>query len=157
MLNHSSECLVAQSAFSGLSPRSSRGYELRDAEHQPTALIVDDDPDIAPLVGTALRSFDIGTESVSGGADALMQLYRRPYDLVILDLALGDVPGFEVLRALREAPLNRDVPVLILTADGSHEAIARSFGYGADEFVKKPFDLHELGMRAFRLISPFRH
>jgi len=139
-----------------MSPRPSRCYEVRDTEREPTVLIVDDDPDIAPLVDSALRPFDIAAEAVLGGADALIHVHSRRYELVVLDLALGDIPGFDVLHALKEAPLNKDTPVLIVTANGSHEAIARSFGYGADEFVKKPFDLRELGMRAFRLIHPFR-
>jgi DNA-binding response OmpR family regulator len=117
-------------------------------------LLVDDDPDVPPLVDAALRPFDFGVEAVGRGVEALERLRVRPYDLVVLDLAMGDVHGFEVLRALREFPMNSRVPVLVLTADGSHEALARSFGLGADEFVKKPFDLRELGMRAFRLIQP---
>jgi DNA-binding response OmpR family regulator len=156
MLNYPSQCLVVKSALSRLPASSSKCFEVKDTERAPTALIVDDDPDIAPLVDAAFRPFDIRTEAVSGGADALLHLYTHPYDLVVLDLAMGDVPGFDVLRSLRETRLKTNLPVLVLTADGSHEAIARSFGYGADEFVKKPFDLHELGMRAFRLIYPFR-
>jgi DNA-binding response OmpR family regulator len=56
---------------------------------------------------------------------------------------------------LRAEPRFKHLKVLILTANVSHEALARSFGHGADDFVKKPFDLHELAMRAFRLIRPF--
>ena len=155
MLAYALECLDAQ-VLSRLSPYSSQRYEFHVSEPEPTVIIVDDDPEIAPLVNKALMPFDIRTEAVVGGTDAIMRMRKRRYDLVVLDLAMGDVNGFDVLRAIRELPLNKDVPVLILTANGSPEALARSFGHGADEFVKKPFDLHELGIRAFRLIRPFR-
>lgn len=122
------------------------------AKHKYTALVVDDDPDIAPLVDAALRPFHIQTGTVTQGMDALMCMQERRYDLIVLDLGMSDVDGLDVLQILREQPANREVPVLILTANGSDEALARSFGYGANEFVKKPFDLRELGMRAFRLI-----
>ena len=124
---------------------------------EPSVLVADDDPDIAPLVDASLKPFHICTEAVSGGVEAMMRLRVRKYDLVILDLGMADVHGYGVLRALRRLPLNRDVPVLILTANGTNEAIARSFGHGADEFVKKPFDPREFGLRAFRLIRPFEN
>ena len=147
MLNYASQCLDTQLALSRLSPHVT--------ESELAVLIVDDDPDVAPLVDRALRPYNICTEAVMRGVDAIARMRRSRYDLVVLDLAMGDVHGFDVLRMIRELPLNRDIPVLILTADGSHEAMARSFGIGADEFVKKPFDPRELGMRAFRLMRPF--
>jgi DNA-binding response OmpR family regulator len=122
----------------------------------PSVLIADDDPNVAPLVVAALKPYHIHTEAVTGGADALARLRERTFNLVVLDLEMAGIHGFDVLRALREIPRYERVPVLILTANGSHEAIARSFGHGADEFVKKPFDISELGLRAFRLIRPFR-
>ena len=124
--------------------------------HPPSVLIADDDPNIAPLVVAAMKPYHIHTEAVAGGADALSRLRERTYNLVILDLEMAGLHGLDVLRALREIPQYEHLPVLILTANGSNEAIARSFGYGADEFVKKPFDISELGLRAFRLIRPFR-
>jgi DNA-binding response OmpR family regulator len=125
--------------------------------HPPTVLIADDDPNVAPLVMAALRPYHIHAEAVTGGADALSRLRDHTYNLVVLDLEMTGIHGFDVLRAIREIPRHERIPVLILTADGSHEALARSFGHGADEFVRKPFDISEFGLRAFRLIRPFRH
>lgn len=122
----------------------------------PSVLIADDDPNIAPLVLAALKPYRLHTEAVHDGAQALSRLRQRIFNLVILDLEMAGVHGLDVLRGLREIPRYEHLPVLILTADGSNDAIARSFGYGADEFVKKPFDISELGLRAFRLIRPFR-
>jgi len=143
------------SAFSGSLPCSRRNCEVSVREPRPTVLIVDDDPDIAPLVERALKPFHLQTEAVTGGADAINHMRQRSFDLVVLDLAMSDVHGLDVLQALRKLPLNKDVPVLILTANGSDDAIVGSFGLGADEFMRKPFNRRELGMRVLHLIRPF--
>jgi DNA-binding response OmpR family regulator len=156
MLTHESRLGDSETQISTVPSSSQARSPACDLlEADPTVLIVDDDPDIAPLVNIALRPFGVPTESVANGADALRLLGERTYHLVILDLAMGDLHGFDVLRALRNEPMNKRLPVLILSGNATHEALARSFGYGADEFVKKPFDICELGMRAFRLIRPF--
>jgi DNA-binding response OmpR family regulator len=131
-------------------------FDLHVDLHPPSVLIADDDPNVAPLIRAALRPYQIHTEVVLGGADALTRLRERSYNLLVLDLEMAGMHGFQVLRALRETPRYERVPVLILTANGTSEALARSFGSGADEFIRKPFDLREFGVRAFRLIRPFQ-
>jgi two-component system, OmpR family, response regulator TctD len=131
-------------------------FDLHVDTHPPSVLIADDDPNVAPLVRAALRPYQVHTEVVLGGTDALSRLRERSYSLLVLDLEMAGVHGFQVLRALRETPRYERVPVLILTANGTNEALARSFGSGADEFIRKPFDLREFGLRAFRLIRPFQ-
>lgn len=121
---------------------------------QPTALIVDDDPDVAPLVRAALGPFAISVEDVLDGAAALERLRANRYDLVILDLAMNGLNGFDVLQTLKKQALLRAIPVIVLTANANDESLARSFGYGADDFVIKPFKPTELGMRAYRLLYP---
>jgi CheY-like chemotaxis protein len=120
----------------------------------PSVLIVDDDPNIAPLVIRALKPYRMNTEVVTGGAEALVRLRERPYSLLVLDLEMTDVHGLDVLRTLRDVPRFQRLPVMILTAHANSQTLTRSFGIGADEFMKKPFDLHEFGVRAFRLIRP---
>ncbi len=134
----------------------SRSVECRAAADEPLVLIADDDPNIAPLVDVALKPFHFRTDAVASGAAALVRLRARSYDLLVLDLGMADVDGFDVLRNLRDQPDYERVPVLILSGNSSDDALARSFGYGADEFIKKPFDLFDLGVRAFRLARPFR-
>lgn len=156
MLTYASTCREAEAPE--ISEHAKRSPVWCDTpESISPVLVVDDDPDIAPLVELAMRPFRIPMESVASGAEAIERFKERTYNLVILDLAMGDVHGFDVLRQLRGQPQVSRTPVLILTANVTHEALARSFGYGDDEFVKKPFDVCELGMRAFRLIRPFDH
>ena len=121
---------------------------------KPAALVVDDDPDVPPLVERALARFDIFSDSVDDGAKAIARLRALTYDLVILDLGMPEPNGFEVLQALKKESRLRRIPVLVLTGDNSNDALARSFGCGADDLVVKPFNASELGLRAYRLLHP---
>src|ERR1700676_906907 len=121
---------------------------------KPSALVVDDDPDIPPLVEHALGRYSLSTESVNDGASAMARLRASTYDLVILDLAMAGPHGFDILLSLKKETKLREIPVIVLTGNDSDEALARSFGYGADDFVLKPFKANELGMRAYRLLYP---
>ncbi len=132
-------------------------FDLQMDLRPPSVLIADDDPNVPPLVMAALKPYHMDAEIVTGGAEALARLRERSYSLLVLDLQMAGVHGLQVLRTLRETPRYERVPVLILTANASNEALARSFGNGADEFIRKPFDLREFGVRAFRLIRPFQH
>jgi len=120
----------------------------------PSALIVDDDPDIPPLVRVALGRYAISSEDVNDGVKAMERLRAHRCDLVILDLGMSGPDGFDVLLALKKDAHLRGIPVIVLTGNDSEEALARSFGYGADDFVLKPFRANELGMRAYRLLYP---
>ena len=119
-----------------------------------SALLVDDDPDISPLVELALAPYNLEIEGVGDGASALARLDARDYDLMILDLGMAELDGFAVLQAMKKETRWRRIPVIVLTANKSEEALARSFGCGADDFVVKPFQPNELGIRSHRLIRP---
>ena len=120
----------------------------------PSALVVDDDPDIPPLVKLALGRYGVSSDSVNDSASAINRLRVASYDLVILDLGMAGPTGFDVLLTMKKGTRLREIPVIVLTGNDSDEALARSFGYGADDFVLKPFNANELGMRAYRLLYP---
>jgi DNA-binding response OmpR family regulator len=115
---------------------------------------VDDDPDVPPLVKLALDRYAISSDSVNNGASAMVRLRAGTYDLLILDLAMAAPTGFDVLLALKKETKLQKIPIVVLTGNDSDEALARSFGYGADDFVLKPFNANELGMRSYRLLFP---
>lgn len=106
-----------------------------------TILVVEDDPTIARVVSTALRSVGMRAVMVDRGDDVLPALRRDAVDLVVLDLTLPGMDGIEVCRRLREA---HEVPVVILSARG--EEVDRILGLeiGADDYVTKPFSPREL-------------
>lgn len=113
-------------------------------------LIVEDDAMLAEAIGSALRqSAHLVTHAASGDeADRL--LAAGEFDLVLLDLGLPRLDGFEVLRRLRE---RRDkVPVLVLTARDAPEDRVAGLDLGADDYLTKPFRLDELEARVRALI-----
>lgn len=109
-------------------------------------LVVEDDPDIAELVEHHLSRAGYDTSVVASGADALDQIRRRP-DLVVLDLMLPGLSGFEICRLMRSDPQTASVPVIMLTARAEEEARVRGLELGADDYVTKPFSPRELVAR----------
>ena len=111
-------------------------------------LVVDDEENIAFLLRSALRHFGFDVDVASDGRSALRTVRAQPPDLVVLDVMLPDVDGFEICRRMRDEGI--DTPVLFLTArDGSDEAV-RGLTLGADDYVTKPFSLEEVVARSRR-------
>jgi two-component system OmpR family response regulator len=112
------------------------------AETPVRVLVVDDEPNITDLVATALRyeGFDVAT--ASGGRAAIEQVASYRPHLVVLDVMMPDLDGFEVARRLRQE--GRRVPVLFLTARDATEDKVRGLTLGGDDYVTKPFSLEEL-------------
>ncbi|MBS0468658.1 MAG: response regulator [Proteobacteria bacterium] len=108
-------------------------------------LLIEDNPKLACTLAAELRTAGMVLDCVADGlhADALLQVER--YDVVILDLGLPSLGGIEVLRRVRAR--GDDVPVLILTASGEVPDRVRGLNAGADDYLPKPFDLHELVAR----------
>jgi len=103
----------------------------------PKILIVDDESDIVDLVGRIARSMGYEVQGVSNGAEALRAIDRACPDLVLLDVMMPQKDGWEVLQAIRN---RSDVPVIMLSALGSADDHVKGFGYGADDYISKPFD-----------------
>jgi DNA-binding response OmpR family regulator len=106
--------------------------------------IVDDDTDIRQLVAYELVDEGHEVSVAKDGAEALEVLLESSLDLVVLDIMMPRVDGFEVLQRLNEAAARDDVKVLILTAKGSERDWEQGFALGADMYMTKPFDPEEL-------------
>ncbi|MCP3998231.1 MAG: response regulator [bacterium] len=116
-----------------------------------SVLIVEDDLNIGKLMQNLLIGHDITTEVVTDGLMALERLRQVTPSLVILDLALPLVDGWEVLNTLRHA--GRGVPVIIVTAHGQGEGANRALAAGADRFFEKPFEPTQLIEAVFELLA----
>lgn len=108
-------------------------------------LVIEDDPLILDVVCVGLERAGFVIDSVSDGHSADLRLATENYDLVILDLGLPGLDGYEVLRKLRIR--GKQVPVLVLTARDELEDRVRTLEAGADDYVVKPFKLPELVAR----------
>ena len=119
------------------------------AEPAPKVLVVDDEEHITELVkmGLSMNGFEV--ERASTGRGALEAIEKNRPDLVVLDIGLPEMDGWEVLERIRDLS---EVPVLILTAhDLEHEKV-RGLTSGADDYLTKPFGVQELGARIQALL-----
>jgi len=108
-------------------------------------LIIEDDPYIAELQKDYFMLHDFEVELSFDGEDGLSKAMSGQFDLLILDLQLPGVDGFEICKKIRE---QLDIPILIVSAKKEELDKIRGFGLGADDFVTKPFSPNELVARA---------
>ena len=113
-------------------------------------LVVDDDPDVRDSLERALRCAGYAVTTAVHGADALDQLARAPADLIVLDVLMPIVDGFDACRRLRER--GNATPVLVLTARDAVEDRVAGLEAGADDYLVKPFALRELLARVRALL-----
>jgi DNA-binding response OmpR family regulator len=111
---------------------------------QPSVLVVDDEPAILDSVSYTLRTEGFSVDETADGMSALSAVARRRYDVMILDVMLGDLSGVEVCRRVRELS---DVPILMLTARDTEADVVIGLEAGADDYVTKPFSMLELVSR----------
>jgi two-component system, OmpR family, phosphate regulon response regulator PhoB len=117
---------------------------------QPAAdriLVVDDEPDIVALVAYHLAKAGYRVATASSGTDALDMARRDRPSLIVLDLMLPGISGFDVLEQLRGDDATRDVAVLMLTARREEPDRIRGLSLGADDYLTKPFSPPELVLR----------
>jgi two-component system phosphate regulon response regulator PhoB len=113
-----------------------------------TVLVVEDEPDIAELLQYVLTQEGFHVETAPDGRTALERARHVHPSLVVLDLMLPEVPGMEVLKALKGAPETRGARVILLTAKKDELDRVLGFELGADDYVTKPFSPRELVLRA---------
>lgn len=113
-------------------------------------LIIDDDPSLAQVIKTVLEREGFICDTVALGEDGLEYSRIYPYDIIILDLILPDMHGFEVLKFIRNSSI--DIPVLILSSIGDSEKKIKGLGFGADDYLSKPFENQELVARVKAIV-----
>ncbi len=112
---------------------------MADGDRIPKVLVVDDEPNIRELVEVALKFHGCAVAVSASGKDALHQAGAYEPDLMILDVMLPDMDGFEVCRTLRSE--GNDVPVIFLTARDTTSDTIRGLTLGGDDYVTKPFSV----------------
>jgi response regulator RpfG family c-di-GMP phosphodiesterase len=128
--------------------------------NQPTTiLIVDDEPSGRETLAALLHSQHYQLAFAVGGADALAQAPKLQPDLILLDVMMPEINGFEVCRRLRADPAIAEVPIVLITALDDRGSRLEGIEAGADDFVTKPFDRIELRarIRAITRLNRYRH
>ena len=114
-------------------------------ESQKRILIVDDDDEIRELLEFDIRSSGYFVDSAKDGLEGLNKALNNTYDLILLDVMMPKMNGFDVCKNIRNAKLS--IPILMLTAKGTIEDKTTGFDYGADDYLVKPFDVQEVLLR----------
>ncbi len=118
---------------------------MNGQDDEGRVLVVDDEPNITELVAMALRYVGFDVVTAASGREALSSVVEFRPDLVVLDVMMPDLDGFEVCRRLRADGIR--VPVVYLTARDATEDKVRGLTIGGDDYVTKPFSLEELVAR----------
>ncbi len=113
-------------------------------------LVVEDDPRLGPSLKKGLEGNHYAVDLIANGEDAVLMALATPYDLVILDVLLPGLGGFEVCKQLREQ--GSIMPILLLTALGEVEHRVKGLDLGADDYLVKPFSFSELEARVRALL-----
>lgn len=106
-------------------------------------LIIEDDPDIAEVVRYSLERQNFETRIAQNGKDGLSASLdsENPPSLILLDLLLPGMNGFEICRRLRREPLTQHTPILMVTAKASEADFAKALAAGVDDYITKPFSI----------------
>ena len=115
-----------------------------------TILVVDDEESLSELVSSALRFAGYTVKTESNGFDALRNVKAATPDLIVLDVNMPEMDGFEVCRRIRRDGVQ--VPVIFLTARDDMDDLRTGFRQGGDDYLTKPFSLEELGLRIEALL-----
>jgi DNA-binding response OmpR family regulator len=112
-------------------------------------LLIDDDPDFSIMLRTLLRGRDFQVRSVYTGDDGIEACRENPPDVVVLDLLMPNIDGWEVCEKIRSFS---DVPIIILSALGAPASVARALDAGADDYLIKPIHASLLASRLNALV-----
>ncbi len=110
-------------------------------------LIVDDEPDILNLVKRFILREKYDVLTAESGEEALGKISKHKVDLMILDINLPGIDGWEVCRKVRSSPTYNALPIIMLTIRSSDENKTKGYSIGADEYMSKPFTRKELVTR----------
>ena len=115
-------------------------------------LVVEDDPDIAQLIGHYLEKAGHGVEFLSSGKAVMPRVRRDSPDLVVLDLMLPELDGLMICQAMRTDPQTAPIPIIMVTARGDEADRITGLGLGADDYVTQPVSPKELAARVAALL-----
>jgi DNA-binding response OmpR family regulator len=123
------------------------------AREQPLVLAADDDEDILDLITFRLERSGYSVLQARDGEEALELAVRELPDLVVLDVMMPKLDGFELTRRLRSEAKTSRIPIILLTARAQDADLQRGFDAGADDYIRKPFSPDELRARVQAILG----
>ncbi len=128
--------------------------EADSVDKKRTILVVDDMKPMRNILSFSLRKYGYKVNIASKGYVALKYAFdENPLDLILLDINMPDMDGYEILRKLRESEINKDIPIIFLTAEGQKRDIQKGIEAGVNDYVVKPFKFADLHKRIEKLIG----
>lgn len=122
-----------------------------NGESRGHVLVLEDDPRLQHMLSTVLRLENYDVEGVSSGSSALTAIENRPPDLMVLDLIVPDVSGWEVARRLRADPASAGIPILVVSS--VQDLAVEAQRMGADDHLAKPFLAQDLVNKVLDLLN----
>lgn len=123
----------------------------RIVSKQPTVLVVDDSEGQRRLLEKIVEKIAAHPIGVESGEDALEVIRKTPVDLILLDIKLEGIDGFEVCKRIRKS--HRHIPIIFITGYSSKEYLMKCFEIGGQDFIAKPVDMEELAVRMLAQIK----
>jgi two-component system phosphate regulon response regulator PhoB len=120
---------------------------------KPTILVVDDEPDAVELIEFNLKGAGFQVKSARDGAEALAKARFVLPSLIVLDVMLPEMDGFEICKLLRRDPSTASIPIIMLTAKAAEIDRVLGLELGADDYLTKPFSPRELVLRVKKLLE----
>lgn len=125
----------------------------KEQEKRPVVLVVDDNQQNLELLQAYLEDMDCETVPAYDGLEALEIIAKRPPDLILLDVMMPKMSGFEVCRRIKNDPKTSDIPVIMVTALNEFGDIERGIDSGTDDFLSKPVNKLELLTRVKTMLK----
>ena len=119
----------------------------------PHILIVDDEPNIVMSLEFLMRKSQYQVSIARNGTEAIEALNRTPFDVVLLDVMMPDVDGYQVCRHLRALPAGAATKVIFLSAKSKEADMQKGYEAGADKYMAKPFSTRQLMVQVRELLS----
>ena len=116
----------------------------RDPNRPTKVLVVDDEEDVRSTLSEFLGEHGFATVEAADGEEALAKSFTEKPDLILLDLRLPKVDGYQVCQTLKGNPITSVIPIIMVTALNATPQKVMGMEYGADDYIEKPFDLEEL-------------
>jgi len=107
-------------------------------------LLIDDEKEFITALTAFLENKGYNVLSANDGTDGLQKVKMNPVDLVLLDIMMPGIDGFEILRRLRHDPATKFTPVIMFTAKGDSNSLFKTQDLGSTDYIIKPFDLEKL-------------